>query len=70
MICAQDPDKTFCRYDEGDPLINKETGELIGLASWGLEEMNCQSEGYPGVYSSIVAVKPWIDEISSDLSDN
>lgn len=58
MFCAGSFTSEFdaCNGDTGGPLVAN--GQLIGLVSWG---MGCAEWGYPGVYTSIAALRPWID---------
>lgn len=58
MFCAGSFTGEFdaCFGDTGGPLVSD--GMLIGLASWGY---GCAEYGYPGVYTSISAVRSWID---------
>lgn len=58
MFCAGSFTSEFdsCNGDAGGPLVAN--GQLIGLVSWG---MGCAEWGYPGVYTSISALRPWIE---------
>jgi len=59
MFCAgvtgggKDP----CQGDSGGPLVVG--GQLVGIVSWGL---SCALADYPGVYSSVAPLKPFISE--------
>lgn len=63
MICAIAPGKGVCYGDSGAPLIDKTTGELYGISSWGGE---CGSDKHPNVYSNIALVRDWILEVTKD----
>lgn len=58
MFCAGSFTGEFdsCGGDSGGPLVYN--GQLIGLVSWGA---GCAEWGYPGVYTKISALRPWID---------
>ena len=57
MICAGVPEegKGPCHGDSGGPLVSN--GTLVGVVSWGFE---CAREGYPGVYSDVAKLRPWV----------
>lgn len=57
MVCAgyAEGGKDMCRGDSGGPLVYNK--KQIGIVSWGYE---CGLPKYPGVYSSVPALKPWI----------
>lgn len=61
-ICAgTNKDVDLCTGDGGAPLacpIQNDKFVLMGLSSWGI---GCESK-VPGVYTSIQAVLPWINE--------
>lgn len=58
MFCAGSFTGEFdaCGGDAGSPLVRN--GELIGIVSWSY---GCAEFGYPGVYTSISALRSWID---------
>ncbi|XP_023288145.1 trypsin-2 [Orussus abietinus] len=62
MICAGYYDKggkDACQGDSGGPLVANNT--LYGIVSWGL---GCAKPRYPGVYSNVANLRPWIKEIT------
>lgn len=60
MICASAPTRDACAKDSGGPLIDPRRNELVGIVSWGA---GCAYSLYPGIYSNIALVKPWIRSI-------
>ncbi|XP_055856882.1 trypsin beta-like [Episyrphus balteatus] len=57
MICAQASGKDACQGDSGGPLA-VDAGQA-GIVSWGY---GCAAKNYPGVYTDVAAVRPWIIE--------
>lgn len=49
--------ETACHGDSGGPVAID--GTLVGIVSWG--NPLCNSEYYPGVYSSVSVLRGWID---------
>ena len=64
MICAKN-DTTgsdACEGDSGGPLaVLGQDGSYsqIGVVSWG---KGCARQGYPGVYTRLTALLPWLAE--------
>ncbi len=60
VICAAFKGRSTCRGDSGGPLTLTNEGQLIGVISWGKKE--CNGDGQPGVYTSVVAYRDWIKQ--------
>lgn len=59
MVCATRSGKDSCQGDSGGPLIDKATGKLIGIVSWGAD---CADPFYPGVYAKVQHEIDWINQ--------
>ncbi|XP_058804495.1 transmembrane protease serine 9-like [Phymastichus coffea] len=62
MICAgqlKTGGKDSCQGDSGGPLSANNT--LYGIVSWG---QGCAQPHYPGVYSNVVFLRPWITNVT------
>merc|ERR1719253_2393926 len=59
MLCAAREGKDACQGDSGGPLIDKITGKLVGITSWGY---GCADPNYPGVYAKVQDQIVWIQE--------
>uniref|UniRef100_A0A2P2HX16 Trypsin-1-like n=1 Tax=Hirondellea gigas TaxID=1518452 RepID=A0A2P2HX16_9CRUS len=69
MVCAGETDKDSCQGDSGGPMWasspNSQYMVEIGIVSWG---RGCGWTGYPGVYSRVTALLPWIQSIIGDTA--
>ena len=65
MVCAGVPEggKDACQGDGGGPLMLKNSGNQVGIVSWGA---GCAEKEHPGVYAN-VADKEIHDFIESEL---
>lgn len=58
MICASVlGKKDACMYDSGGPLVYQ--NEVCGIVSFGI---GCASDKYPGVYTDVYKVAPFIEK--------
>ncbi|XP_077296223.1 CLIP and Tryp_SPc domain-containing lethal (2) k05911 isoform X2 [Arctopsyche grandis] len=59
MLCAGMDNKDSCSGDSGGPLMVVENGKWtqVGIVSWGI---GCGKGQYPGVYSRVTDLLPWI----------
>ncbi|KAM3547434.1 hypothetical protein ARSEF4850_010030 [Beauveria asiatica] len=65
IVCAGGNGKTVCGQDSGGPLFDQETGELIGVASFGSPDKNknyCSQA--PGVFTRVAS---YMDFINANL---
>lgn len=61
MICAGlNEEVDACKGDSGGPLVCYQ--KLVGIVSFGAE---CNSIGYPGVYTNVKHLKTWIEYVNS-----
>lgn len=68
MLCAGDYDglTDSCQGDSGGPLFFNDGGtwKQAGIVSWGYQ---CGVSGFPGVYTRLTAMKPWIIRVIGEL---
>lgn len=55
VVCAGADGKDSCQFDSGGPLIDRETGQIIGIVSYG----ECDGKG---VYTRVSTYIPFINE--------
>lgn len=67
MLCAARGGKDACQGDSGGPLIDKMTGKLVGITSWGY---GCADPNYPGVYAKVQDQIVWIQETIASLASS
>ncbi|XP_017048683.1 seminase-like [Drosophila ficusphila] len=66
MLCAGSlGKKDACTFDSGGPLVYKK--QVCGIVSFGI---GCASVRYPGVYTDINYVKPFIEKSMKELLAN
>lgn len=67
MLCAGDslPDRDSCGGDSGGPLLDTQTGEQVGIVSFG---KGCGEPDYPGVYTRVSTYYSWIQDRICELS--
>jgi len=62
MLCASGDKTDSCSGDSGGPLFHcpRDSCEQVGITSWGI---GCAEAKYPGVYTRVTEVRPWIERI-------
>jgi len=66
MLCASENQRDSCSGDSGGPLFDcpyNGSCEQIGIVSWGI---GCAKQQYPGVYTRVTEMIPWITRIISE----
>jgi Trypsin len=67
-ICAGEEGRDACQGDSGGPLFLASQPNLqLGIVSWGL---GCARPDFPGVYSRVSAMFPWIQAQACLQADN
>lgn len=61
-VCAGDSGKTLCYGDSGGPLIDRQTGTLIGVASKVLQDAEKKHCGLSTVFTRVSSFIPFITE--------
>lgn len=63
MICAgwKEGGRDSCKADSGDPLIQTDNKQLIGVVSFGY---GCAEPDAPGVYGRVTFVRDWIKTVT------
>lgn len=64
MLCAAAIGKDACQGDSGGPLVSG--GKLVGVVSWGY---GCANPNYPGIYSDVSVLYPWIIEAAAKFTE-
>lgn len=59
MVCAYALRKDACIGDSGGPVRRLSDGKLVGLVSFGPGN-DCAVVGFPGVYTRLSMLRPWI----------
>lgn len=62
-ICAGGGAGDACKGDSGGPLLDRNV--VMGIVSWGF---GCGREGLPGVYTSVMEYRSWIQCVMSESS--
>eukprot|EP00557_Chaetoceros_sp_GSL56_P002353 CAMPEP_0176488108 /NCGR_PEP_ID=MMETSP0200_2-20121128/6528_1 /TAXON_ID=947934 /ORGANISM="Chaetoceros sp., Strain GSL56" /LENGTH=342 /DNA_ID=CAMNT_0017885059 /DNA_START=221 /DNA_END=1249 /DNA_ORIENTATION=+ len=57
MFCASDIGKDACQGDSGGPMYDRLSNKVSGIVSWGV---GCAHPTYPGVYTRVSEMFPWI----------
>jgi hypothetical protein len=67
MLCAGHslPNRDSCHGDSGGPLLDKATGEQVGIVSFG---KGCGDTDFPGIYTRISTYTSWIHDRICELS--
>jgi trypsin len=67
MLCAghTSPNRDSCNGDSGGPLLDKATGEQVGIVSFG---RGCGNPDFPGVYTRVSKYTSWIHDRICELS--
>jgi trypsin len=67
MLCAghSQSNRDSCSGDSGGPLLDKATGEQVGIVSFG---KGCGDPDFPGVYTRVSKYTSWIHDRICELS--
>lgn len=63
LVCAGGDGKNACRYDSGSPLMEQDTGLVVGVASWGIpdaEKLMCSNA--PMLYTRVSSYLGFINQ--------
>jgi hypothetical protein len=58
VVCAARKGQSVCSGDSGGPLTLTNEHRLVGVVSWGKKD--CNGDGQPGVFTSVLAYSDWI----------
>lgn len=60
MACAESTSKSFCKGDDGGPVMNAEGSVVFGVMSWNANGCPADSTVRPNVYSDVSLERAWI----------
>lgn len=65
MLCAGTAERGTCRGDSGSPIMDEDSGEVVGISSYATT-LTCET---PAVFTRVSAYDDWIQETICDISD-
>jgi len=65
MLCAGNSERGICRGDSGSPVLDRDSGEVVGISSFATS-YTCAT---PAVFTRISAYDSWIQETLCSISD-